>query len=49
MIEVNVEAVVRLAHLFTGRLAARGRGGLVLFGSIVAGQGYAPAGKLCGE
>ncbi|EWT01969.1 short-chain dehydrogenase [Intrasporangium oryzae NRRL B-24470] len=39
MIEVNVVAVTRLAHLFAGRLAAQGCGGLVLFGSIVAGQG----------
>lgn len=39
IIDVNVVAVARHAHLFAGRLVARGRGGLVLFGSIVALQG----------
>jgi uncharacterized protein len=39
LIAVNVTAVARLAHLFAGRLATRGRGGLMLFGSIVGWQG----------
>ncbi|MCP9271958.1 SDR family NAD(P)-dependent oxidoreductase [Mycolicibacterium arenosum] len=36
---VNVIAVTHLAHVFAGRLAIRGRGGIVLFGSIVGWQG----------
>lgn len=36
---VNVVAVTHLAHVFAGRLATRGRGGMVLFGSIVGWQG----------
>jgi hypothetical protein len=39
LIAVNVTAVMRLAHTFAGRLAARGTGGIVLFGSIVGWQG----------
>jgi short-subunit dehydrogenase len=39
MTTVNVGAVTDLAHVFAERLAARGRGGLVLFGSIVGRQG----------
>ena len=39
MIGVNVRAVVRAAHHFGGRFAARGRGGIVLFGSLVGFQG----------
>ncbi|MGB3355102.1 MAG: SDR family NAD(P)-dependent oxidoreductase [Mycobacterium sp.] len=39
LIAVNVTAVVRLSHIFARRLAARGSGGLVLFGSIVGWQG----------
>jgi len=39
MIAVNVSAVMALAHLFARRLVARGRGGLVLFSSIVGWQG----------
>lgn len=39
LVAVNVTAVLRLAHTFAGRLAARGRGGIVLFGSIVGWQG----------
>ena len=36
MIAVNVTAVTTLAHQFGPRLASPGRGGLILFGSIVA-------------
>jgi uncharacterized protein len=39
LIAVNVSAVYRLAHTFSVRLASRGRGGLLLFGSIVGWQG----------
>ena len=39
LIAVNIAAVSRLSHTFAGRLAGRGRGGLVLFGSIVGWQG----------
>ena len=39
LIAVNIAAVTRLSHTFAGRLAARGRGGIVLFGSIVGWQG----------
>jgi len=41
LIAVNITAVTRLAHTFARRLAARGRGGLVLFSSIVGWQGVA--------
>jgi short-subunit dehydrogenase len=39
LIAVNVTAVMRLAHTFANRLAARGGGGIVLFGSILGWQG----------
>ncbi len=39
LIAVNITAVMRLSHTFAARLAARGKGGLVLFGSIVGWQG----------
>jgi short-subunit dehydrogenase len=39
LIAVNIAAVSRLSHTFAGRLAGRGGGGLVLFGSIVGWQG----------
>jgi len=39
LIAVNITAVTQLAHTFSARLAARGRGGLILFGSIVGWQG----------
>ncbi|MFY9917877.1 MAG: SDR family NAD(P)-dependent oxidoreductase [Mycobacterium sp.] len=39
LIAVNITAVARLSHTFAGRLAARGNGGIVLFGSIVGWQG----------
>ena len=39
MLDVNCKAVMWLAHHFGRRLAARGRGGLVLMSSIVAFQG----------
>jgi hypothetical protein len=39
MTDVNITATAELARGFGARLAARGRGGLVLVGSIVAGQG----------
>ena len=41
LIAVNITAVMRLSHTFAGRLAARGKGGIVLFGSIVGWQGVA--------
>lgn len=39
MVETNVAAVMRLTHHVVQRLSDRRRGGLVLFGSIVVGQG----------
>jgi uncharacterized protein len=39
LIAVNITAVTRLAHTFAARLATRGRGGIVLFGSIVGWRG----------
>ncbi|KRE29245.1 short-chain dehydrogenase [Mycobacterium sp. Soil538] len=39
MIGVNVTAVTVLAHVMGGRLAARGRGGIILFGSLLGWQG----------
>ena len=39
MIAVNVTAVAQLAQCFARRMAARGRGGLMLFGSILGWQG----------
>jgi short-subunit dehydrogenase len=39
MVEVNCRAVVGLTHALGRRLAARGRGGLVLLSSLVAFQG----------
>jgi short-subunit dehydrogenase len=39
VIAVNISAVTRLAHTFVPRLVARGRGGMVLFGSLLAWQG----------
>ncbi len=39
MIEVNCRALLELAHRFGTRFAAQGRGGLILFSSIVAFQG----------
>lgn len=39
MIDTNIVAVTRLTHYLYPRLAARHRSGLVLLGSIVAGQG----------
>lgn len=39
LIAVNITAVTRLAHTFAARLAARSRGGIMLFGSIVGWQG----------
>ena len=39
LVAVNVTAIARLSHTFAGRLAARGRGGIILFGSIVGWQG----------
>jgi short-subunit dehydrogenase len=39
MIDVNVKAAVAQAHTFGRRFAERGRGGIVLFGSIVGFQG----------
>lgn len=39
MIGVNVSAVTALTHVMGARLAARGRGGIVVFGSILGWQG----------
>lgn len=39
MLDVNCRAVLRLSHSFGQRLAQRGRGGLILFGSLVGFQG----------
>lgn len=39
MIAVNVAAVAQLAQAFASRMAARRRGGIVLFGSILGWQG----------
>lgn len=39
LLAVNAGAVLRIAHSFGRRLRARGRGGLVLFGSVVGFQG----------
>lgn len=39
MIDVNCRAVAALCHVFAGRFARRGRGGLVLLSSLVAFQG----------
>lgn len=39
MVDVNCRAVVTLTHGMAGRMAARGRGGIVLFGSLVGFQG----------
>jgi uncharacterized protein len=39
MIGLNVDAVTALAHRFGERFAARGRGDIVLFGSLVGFQG----------
>lgn len=39
MIAVNVTAVARLAQAFAARMTAQGRGGIVLFGSILGWQG----------
>ena len=39
MIDLNCRAVAALAHVFGRRFVARGRGGLLLFSSLVAFQG----------
>ena len=39
LVAVNITAVTHLAHVFAGRLAARGKGAIVLFGSILGWQG----------
>lgn len=39
MIDVNCRAVLSLVHTFSSRFVARGRGAIVLFGSIVGWQG----------
>jgi short-subunit dehydrogenase len=39
MVCLNVTAVTRLAHTFARRLVNRGRGGIMLFGSILGRQG----------
>jgi len=39
MITVNCQAVMSLTHVFARRMVERGRGGIVLFSSIVATQG----------
>jgi len=39
MVDVNCRAVVRMSHVFGWRVANRGRGGLLLFSSLLAFQG----------
>jgi uncharacterized protein len=39
MIDLNVRAVTAITHTFGERFVARGRGGIVLFGSLVGFQG----------
>ena len=39
MVDLNVRAVVELVHAFGTRMAAQGRGGIVLFGSLVGFSG----------
>ncbi len=39
MVDLNCRAVVELVHGFGGRFVERGRGGIVLFGSLVGWQG----------
>lgn len=39
LLAVNITAVMRLTHTFASKLAARGQGGIILFGSIVGWQG----------
>ena len=39
LIAVNITAVTRLAHTFAQRLASRGRGGIIVFASILGWQG----------
>ncbi len=39
MVDLNCRSVVELAHGFGGRMAAAGRGGIVLFGSLVGFSG----------
>lgn len=39
LVAVNITAVGRLSHTFARRLAERGSGGMILFGSIVGWQG----------
>ncbi|WP_181706127.1 SDR family NAD(P)-dependent oxidoreductase [Chthonobacter rhizosphaerae] len=39
MLAVNCRAVLECTHVFAGRMAARGRGGIVLLSSLVAFQG----------
>ena len=39
LVDVNCTSVVRLTHHFARAMQAKGRGGIVLFGSIVAFQG----------
>ncbi len=39
LLQVNSGAVLAMSHHFAGRFAERGRGGIVLFGSIVGFQG----------
>lgn len=39
LVAVNITAIARLSHTFANRLAARGKGAIMLFGSIVGWQG----------
>lgn len=43
MVDVNCRAVVAMTHAFANRFRKRGRGGIVLFSSLVAFQGVARA------
>lgn len=45
LLDVNVRAVLVMAHHYGGRMAARGRGGVVLMSSLVAFQGVPLSGN----
>ncbi len=39
MVALNITAVIQLSHVLARRMTARGRGGIILFGSILGWQG----------
>lgn len=43
MIEVNITAVMQMTHAYAQRFVQKGRGGIILFSSLVAFQGVARA------